>query len=235
MATEHLLSQLQGIQLPDMEITSLISFLSIEFKIRQGDYAGAWELVEKTAQSTHQDNFDLYSQVKLLCLKTRILINTGEPQRGFSLAMRAASIAHRSKMLPPLWESLCALGDVLLGLREFEAVSEMIESIMPQILEMEDCELAARAYSLLVDANMGIAGNLWSEGQSLPARKEYMNCALGYIDCAYDQFEEIEDIKGQCEMMAKKATMMYLSGDLVIANDYASKYLDLKKQAGTER
>lgn len=149
--------------------------------------------------------------------------------------MRAANIAHRSKILPALWESLCALAGVLLSLREFDAVSEMIESIMPQILEVEDCDLAARAYSLLVDANMGVAGNLWSEGQSLPARKEFMNRALGYIDAAYDQFEDIEDIKGQCEMMAKRATMMHLSGDLVLANDYASKYLDLKKQAGMER
>jgi anaphase-promoting complex subunit 5 len=234
VATEHLLSQLQGIQLPDMEIIFLLSFLSIEFKIRQGDYGGAWQLIEQTAQSTHQDNFDLYSQVKLLCLKGRILGKTGQPQRGFSLAMRAASIAHRAKLLPPLWEALCTLADVLLSLREFDAASEMVESIMPQILEAEDCELAARAYSLLVDASMGVAGNLWSEGQSLPARKEFMNRALGYIDCAYDQFEEIEDIKGQCEMTAKKATMMHLSGDLVLANDYASRYLDLK-QGNAER
>lgn len=177
----------------------------------------------------------MYSQIKLLCLKGRILGKTGQPQRGFSLAMRAASIAHRSKLLPALWEALCVLAGVLLSLREFEAVSEMIESIMPQILEGEDCDLAARAYSLLVDANMGIAGYLWSEGQSQPGREEYMNRALGYIDCAYDEYEEIEDIKGQCEMMAKKATLMHLFGDLVIANDYASKYLDLKQQAGIER
>ena len=31
--------------------------------------------------------------------------------------------------------------------------------------------------------------------------------------------------------MAKKATIMHLHGDLVLANDYAAKYLDLKKAA----
>jgi anaphase-promoting complex subunit 5 len=35
--------------------------------------------------------------------------------------------------------------------------------------------------------------------------------------------------------MAKKATVMHLSGDLVLANDYASKYLDLRKLAMSER
>jgi anaphase-promoting complex subunit 5 len=105
----------------------------------------------------------------------------------------------------------------------------MVESIMPQVLETDDCDLAARAYSLLVDANMGMAGKAWSQGQDTPAKKEHMNRALGYLDCAYDQYEEIEDIKGQCEMMAKKATVMHLTGDLVLANDYAAKYLDLQK------
>jgi len=204
----------------------------MEFKLRQGDHSSAWNLVEQSAQSIHHDNFDIYSQVKLLCLKARILEKTGQPQRGFSLAMRAARIAHRSRLFPALWESLCILASVLLSLNEFQPVVEMIESIMPQILELEDSDLAARAYSLLVDANMGIAGVLWAQGQSLSARKEFVNRALGYIDYAYDQFEEIEDIKGQSEMMAKKATVMHLSGDLVLANDYASKYLDLKQMAG---
>ncbi|PYH89063.1 anaphase-promoting complex subunit Apc5 [Aspergillus ellipticus CBS 707.79] len=231
VAAEHLLSQLQTIQLPDSDITLLLSVLTIDLRIRQGHYARALEIVEKTAQSIHQDNFDIFTQVKLLCLKARILQKTGHPQRGFSLAMRAASISHRSRLLPGLWESICTLAGVLLSLREFEAVSEMLESVMPQILESSDCDLAAQAYSLLVDANMGIAGTLWSQGQgNSPLKKERVNRALGYLDYAYEQYEKIEDIKGQCEMMAKKATMMHLTGDLVLANDYAAKYLDLKKQ-----
>ncbi|KAM0109741.1 APC5 protein [Aspergillus fumigatus] len=229
VAADYLLSQLQAIQLPDNDASLLLSFLSIEYKIRQGDYGRALEIVEQTAQSMHQDNFDIHSQVKLLCFKARIFEKTGHPQRGFSLAMRAASLAHRSRLLPGLWEAICVLGGVLLSLHEFEAVNEMVESIMPQVLETDDCDLAARAYSLLVDANMGMAGKAWSQGQDTPAKKEHMNRALGYLDCAYDQYEEIEDIKGQCEMMAKKATVMHLTGDLVLANDYAAKYLDLQK------
>lgn len=150
--------------------------------------------------------------------------------------MRAASIAHRSKVLLDLWEAICTLAAVLLSLREFEATAELVESIMPQILEAEDSALTARAYSLLVDANMGVAGELWSrEGlERTLARKEYVNRALGYIDSAYDAYEEIEDILGQTEMMAKKATVMHLTGDPVLANDYAAKYLDLRKRRGAE-
>ncbi|KAL2866009.1 putative anaphase-promoting complex subunit Apc5 [Aspergillus lucknowensis] len=230
VAASHLLSQLEAIKLPDHDLSLLLSFLSVEFMIRRADYTHALQLIEQTAQCIHQDNFDIQPQVKLLCLKARIFEKTGQPQRGFSLAMRAASIAHRSRLLPSLWEAICVLGGVLLSLREFEAVSEMIESIMPQILESNDCDLAAYAYSLLVDANIGTAGKLWSEGKNDPAKKEYLNRALGYLDCAYDQYEEIEDIRGQCEMMAKKATVMHLTGDSVLANDYAAKFLDLQGQ-----
>ncbi|KAL4754737.1 hypothetical protein BDW72DRAFT_101082 [Aspergillus terricola var. indicus] len=230
-SASQLLSQLQAIDLPDSDLSVLLSFLTVEHLIRQANYAQALELIEKTAESIHQDNFDIQSQVKLLCLKARIFEKIGQPQRGFSLAMRAASIAYRSRLLPGLWEAIVALGAVLLSLKEFDAVAKMVESIMPQVLETSDCDLAASAYSLLVDANMGIAGRLWGEGKNNgPAKKEYMNRALGYLDSAYEQYEEIEDLRGQCEMMAKKATVMHLTGDSVLANDYAAKYLDLRKQ-----
>jgi anaphase-promoting complex subunit 5 len=236
VAVEHILSQLQAVQLLDFDMRLLLAFNTIEFTIRQGDYGRALRMVEQAAHSMQPENFDVHSQVKLLCLKAQILGKSGQPQRGFSLAMRAAHIAHRSKVLADLWEAICALAMVLLSLREFEAAGELVESIVPQILETEDYALIAQAYSLLVDANMGMAGELWSlQGSvSKSTRKEHINRALGYIDLAYDHFEGIEDIRGQTEMMAKKATVMHLTGDPVLANDYAAKYLDLRRRRGTE-
>ena len=211
-------------------------------------------IVEGIAQTMRQENFDVLAQIRLLCFKARILEKTGLPQRGFSLAMRAASIAHRCRVLPGLWEAIGVLATVLLSMREFEAAAEMMESIMPQVLELDDRYLTARSYSILVDANMGLAGEASSPTPSFsPAdgddedeeavnkqpdplkKKEYITRALAYIDCSYDEYEAIEDLLGQCEMMAKKATVMHLSGDLVLANDYAAKYLDLRKGALSER
>ncbi|KAJ5930671.1 hypothetical protein N7466_006164 [Penicillium verhagenii] len=234
VAVEHILSQLQAVQLLDFDLRLLLAFLTIDFTIRQGDYGRALQMVEQAAHTMQPENFDVHSQIKLLCLKAQILEKSGHPERGFSLAMRAASIAYRSKVLFDLWEAICTLAAVLLSLREFEATVELVESIMPQILETDDSALVARAYSLLVDANMGIAGELWARlgKESIPARKEYVNCAIGYIDSAYEAYEEIEDILGQTEMMAKKATVMHLTGDPVLANDYAAKYLDLRKRRG---
>ncbi|CAG8022265.1 unnamed protein product [Penicillium olsonii] len=236
VAVEHIISQLQAVQLLDFDLRLLLAFYTIEFTIRQGDYGRALRMVEQAAHSMQPENFDIHSQVKLLCLKAQILGKSGQPQRGFSLAMRAANIAHRAKLLADLWEAVCTLAMVLLSLREFEATGELVESIMPQTLETEDCALIAQAYSLLVDANMGMAGELWrlQGSDSKSTRKEYINRALGYIDSAYDHYEELEDIKGQTEMMAKKATVMHLTGDSVLANDYAAKYLDLRRRRGAE-
>lgn len=219
-------------------------------------------IVEGIAQSMQQENFDVLTQIRLLSFKARILAKTGLPQRGFSLAMRAAQTAHRCRVLPALWEAIGVLAVILLSLREFEAAAEILESIMPQIHELDDRYLTARSYSILVDANMGLAGEASSlalasflhgededdnddddNDEQAPSRKgpdplkmkEYVTRALMYIDCAYDEYEAIEDLLGQCEMMAKKATVMHLSGDLVLANDYASKYLDLRNQALSER
>lgn len=198
-------------------------------------------IVEEIAQTMRQENFDVLTQVRLLCFKARILEKTGLPQRGFSLAMRAANIAHKSRVLPCLWEAIGVLATVLLSLQQFEAASEMMESIMPQVLELDYRYLTARSYSILVDANMGLAGECSSsstasdgtilKGPDPLKRKEYVTRALAYIDCSYEEYEAIEDLLGQCELMAKKATVMHLSGDLVLANDYASKFLDLRKLA----
>lgn len=235
-----------------MDLDLQLSFLEIEFRLRKGHHSQAIAIVEGIAQTMHQENFDVLAQIRLLCFKARILEKTGLPQRGFSLAMRAASIAHRCRVLPGLWEAIGVLATVLLSMREFEAAVEMMESIMPQVLEFDDRYLTARSYSILVDANMGLAGEATSptlpfspddndDGEAVNKnpdplkKKEYITRASAYIDCSYDEYEAIEDLLGQCEMMAKKATVMHLSGDLVLANDYASKYLDLRRLAMSER
>jgi anaphase-promoting complex subunit 5 len=40
----------------------------------------------------------------------------------------------------------------------------------------------------------------------------------------------VKDINGQCEALAKKATIFRLMGDVGLANDFAAKYLDLKNE-----
>ena len=226
-AASYILAQLKGQGAPDVEAEFALTLLEVDLLMRRGVYDGALDLVESLAKNQHPENSDVYAQVKLLMIKARGLALCKHPLKGFSIAVRAANMANRARILPALWESSGILANILVNLHEFSAALEILEAIVPQVLECEDCDLAARTYALLVDGYMGLAGN--EEPKSVK-RKERINKAVEYIDAAFAQFKYVEDLRGQCDMLAKKATVLNLRGDLVLANDCASQYLGLKTE-----
>ena len=213
------------------ELSFHICTLEIDLEMRRKDNSKALELLEKLATQLDEFDADIYQRVKLMTLKARIYEKAGIPQKGFSVALRAASVAHRARLLPALWEAVGAICGVLNSLGEFSAAVKLMESVMPQVLECEDCDLAAQSFSILADAHMGMAGQATTDSIQ---RKEQLTRALENIDRCFDEFSRIEDVGGQCEMMAKKATIMHLNGDPVLANDCAAKYLDIRAAAVDE-
>jgi len=230
---ERLLDRLQGQGAPDVEIASLLSLLEVELLVRRGMLDEALEKVGNLAQAANksQEINDIAVQTRLLNLKTRILIESGHCLKAFSLVTRAAQIAYRGRILPSLWESITLLATILSELREFTAAIDLLQSIMPQVLECQDCDLAARSYSVLADASMGLAG---LEADKSPRQKELTGKAMENVDHAYVQHRYIEDLAGQLEMLQKKATIMHWRGDWVLANDIATQYLDLKREYEAE-
>ncbi len=231
-AAEHLLALLAGQGVPEAEMGFSLSLLEIDLLMRRGNLTKALERVEAAVEEGHQEINDIAVQTRLMNLKARILAESGHPLKGFSLVMRAAQIAYRGRLLPSLWESVGLLANILNELREFGAATDLLQSILPQVLEFQDCDLAARSYGLLADANMGMAG---SEQEQSIKQKELISKAMENIDHAYLQFRYIEDLRGQLEMLKKKATIMHWRGDLMLANDIATQYLDLEKQYRTRR
>jgi anaphase-promoting complex subunit 5 len=49
----------------------------------------------------------------------------------------------------------------------------------------------------------------------------------GCVDRAIALYEKLQDLRGQCEMLAKKAVIARMRGDLKLAEDWATKYLTL--------
>ncbi|MCJ1245829.1 anaphase promoting complex subunit 5 [Trapelia coarctata] len=230
-AAESFLSQLRTNRQPDQELALVVRLLEINLHMRRQDHTKAMDILDKDAKEFHEHGADVFQQIKLMVLKARIYNKAGIPQKGFSVAIRAASLAYKARLLPALWDAIGALCKVLISLKEFEAATRLMESIMPQVLECEDCELAATSFSCLADAHMGLAGQM--NAGSLK-RKEHLVKASGYLDRSFDDMSRLGDVKGQCEMMAKKATIMHLNGDCVLASDYAAKYLDIQKAAKEE-
>lgn len=135
-------------------------------------------------------------------MKAQLFDKCGVPLKGFSVAIRAANIAYRARLLPALWQAISAVANVLVHLREFEAATKLLGAIMPhvslpvvyllelreltrslQALECEDAFLAAQSYSCFVDAQMGLAGQA---ATGTTKRKERLTKAIEYIDRAFD-------------------------------------------------
>ena len=213
------------------DLQTNVLMLEMDLLIRRRDYSKAMEILEDLATKLNDQEADIYHRVKLMTLKAYIYDKAGIPQKGFSVALRAASLAYRAMLLPALWEALSRVCAVLNSLMEFSATVNLLESIMPQVLECEDCYLSGQSFALLGDAHVGMAGQ--AKAQSIQ-RKEQLTKALGHTERAFDEFSRVGDVQGQCQMMAKKATIMHLNGDPVLANDCAAKYLDIKRAAQEE-
>ncbi|KAL8922205.1 MAG: hypothetical protein Q9172_003666 [Xanthocarpia lactea] len=227
-AGDQILAQLRAAPAGVPELQFDVSVVEIYLQMRRADYTQALSLLERLMTELDQQEADIFQRLKAMILKARVYLQAGVPQKGFSVAIRAASLAHKARLLPVLWEAVGTIGKILISVKEFEATVKLVESVLPQALECEDCDLAAHLFSGLADGHMGMAGQ--AKRGSL-RRKEKLTKALEALDCAFEEFSRIEDIRGQCEMMAKKATIMHLNGDPVLANDCAAKYLDIKKAA----
>ena len=227
-AADYVLAQLQARPGLGREEDFEIALLEIDLKMRRRDFSSAMDILEKLAQRLSEEEADVYCRIKLMTLKACIYNDAGISQKGFSVALRAASLALQCKVLPSLWEAINAVCAICNSLSEFEASTRLLESIVPQVLECEDCELAAQTFSLLADSHVGLAGQAKA---GTIHRKEQLTKALEILGRAFDEYSRNEDVRGQCQMMAKKATIMHLNGDPILANDCASKYLAIKEAA----
>ncbi|KAI9163514.1 anaphase-promoting complex protein [Paramyrothecium foliicola] len=229
---EQLLSQLLQSKMDDLEpeLAFQVDLLHIDCMSRRGDLQEAYTKTEALLNQACEENKDVAVTVKLLLVKISILNQCGRPQRGFSIAMRAASLCWRARLVSLLWQAIGSLANILVSLGEFEAAAGMLIASLPRAMECENAALTGQLYSHLADANMGLAGIAVSQSSR---RMEYLTSALAAVEKAFSSFSAVEDMERQCELMAKKATIMKLSGESTLAADYAAAYVALRRNAET--
>lgn len=230
VGAEQLLFQILQSKTDDLEpdMAFLVDTLHVDYLTRRGNLQAAFVKVDEMISKFQDEKKDVTLRVKLLLLKASLLDRCGRSQRGFTVAMRAASLSWRARIIPCLWQAIGAVSNILISLSEFEAATQLLTAIIPRSLECDLAGQTAQLYAYLADANMGAAGR---HPPKSSRRMEYMTKALAAVEKSFDHYSSIEDIDMQCQMMAKKATIMKLSGDLVLAADYAAAYVTLKNQA----
>ena len=132
-SAEQLLGQLKAGANMDMEVTFLIALLDIDYHIRLGSFSKAFDLIESLAERLRQQDADIYQVTQLQTLKAHLFARCGKPERGFSIALRAASTAYQAKVLPIAWDAIGAVSNVLIHLEEFEAARHLLDAIIPQV------------------------------------------------------------------------------------------------------
>ncbi|KAL7938286.1 anaphase-promoting complex subunit 5 domain-containing protein [Trichoderma chlorosporum] len=236
---------------PDLALA--IDTAHIDYLARRGDLSSASDKVDKMISDLQDENKDICLRVKALLIKVSLLDRCGRPQRAFSVALRAANLSLRARLISLLWAAIGAISNILVSMGEFEAATQLLTAILPRSLECEAPALTAKLYAYLADANMGLAGKFDAEMKagengeaserdrgsrgsdvtkaSMKRRDEYLNRAAMAVQRAFDEYSSIENIVSQCEMMAKKAIIMKVLGDMALAADYAAAYVELKKKA----
>lgn len=233
-SAEYLLNQIMQSKPDDLEpdLVFVVESLHHELLIRRGDLQAASAKVERLIAETSDRDQDIAVRVRLLLMKAQLFEKAGRPQRGFSIAMRAANLAWKARLMNLLWQSIGALADILNALGEFAAAEQLLLVIIPRCLECEGSYMAANLFASLADAYVGSAGKmgLGDSGHSV-GRLEFLTKAIGALRRAFNDYAAVQDVQKKLEVTAKIATIMRLRGDWKLADDQAAKYLEIRTAA----
>ncbi|KAF2000794.1 hypothetical protein P154DRAFT_491575 [Amniculicola lignicola CBS 123094] len=224
-ACESYLTSLKPDIATDPELSFLLQSTHIEYLIARSLFSEAFNTIEDLSTSLKEEGADILHRVTLLLLKADMFRKLGTPERGFSVALRAASVAYKSKLIPQLWIALGLLCNILNGLGEFGEAMRLLEAIVPQSMLVEDNHLTGILYSHLSDSLIGLAGqDDISTSHGTRARSTHLSNAEMYIDRARDCFKKVEDIEGECEQLVKRAIVAKLRGDEQLSEEWAQNH-----------
>jgi hypothetical protein len=130
-ANAHLFKLLPLTHTSDPDLSHQISLLEITLLMHPSgpDLPSAYRRITSLLATTS----DLAQTLHLLTLKAGVFAAAGKPEKGFSIAVRAASRAERAGLGPVLLEALAALAEILNKVGEFGPAREVVEAALPQV------------------------------------------------------------------------------------------------------
>jgi anaphase-promoting complex subunit 5 len=149
-ANAHLSKLLPLTQTSDPDLSHQISLLEIALLMHpsEPDLPSAYRKITSLLATTS----DLAQTLHLLTLKAGVFAAAGKPEKGFSIAVRAASRAERAGLVPVLLEALAALAEILNKVGEFGPARELVEAALPQV-----CLLLLRLHAMLLVSSLCFA------------------------------------------------------------------------------
>ncbi|KAF2819990.1 hypothetical protein CC86DRAFT_460011 [Ophiobolus disseminans] len=219
----------------DPEVSFLLHESHIDYLVSRGHYSQAYTSISALAHSLKEDNADVLQRVNVLLMKADLFRKVGKPERGFGVALRAASVSFKARLMPSLWAAVGLLANILNGLGEYTSAKRLAEGVVPQALEGADNMLIGTLYSHLADAYMGLADpngapktstSISSPSGPSANRSTAANVAKAelYIDRARTCYKKSGYLAGECEQLMKKAIIARLRGDEGLAEEWAQNH-----------
>jgi anaphase-promoting complex subunit 5 len=190
--------------------------------VSKGGYPKAFTTISNLAQSLKEDNADILQRVSVLLMKADLFRKVGKPEQGFSVALRAASVAYKAKLMPSLWSAVGLLANILNSLGECASARRLLEAVLPQSLGNGDNMLSGTLYSHLGDSFMGLADPTKATEPRL--QNSHIAKAELYIDRARECFKRSSYLNGECEQLMKKAIIAKLRGDEKLAEEWSQNH-----------
>lgn len=126
----------------DPELSFLQYDIYIDYLISRGSFSQAHTAISALEQSLKEDNADTLQRVALLLMKADLFRKAGKPERGFSVALRAASVSYRARLMTSLWVSVGLLGNILNTLGECGSARRLVEGVLPQVCHLHSLTVA---------------------------------------------------------------------------------------------
>ncbi|KAF2793374.1 hypothetical protein K505DRAFT_41708 [Melanomma pulvis-pyrius CBS 109.77] len=204
-ACKHYISSLRPDSSTDPELSFMLSEAHIDYLIAREYYTDAFDAIEALTVSRKEDSSDILQRISMLLAKAELFRKVGKPARGFSIALRAASVSFKARLMPSLWSAVGLLASILNSLGEFEPAMRLLRAIIPQCLENEDHRLLGTLYSHMGDSYMGLAGTTdISTHRRLMSRLAKMKRGVRFIDKTRECHERTESIEGIRDQYVKK-------------------------------
>src|SRR5688572_18960770 len=87
----------------DPEMGFLRSEAHIDYLISRGHFSDAFNAIEDCAATLREQGADILQRIAMLLMKATLFAKVGKPERAFSIAMRAASVSFKARLMPSLW------------------------------------------------------------------------------------------------------------------------------------
>jgi anaphase-promoting complex subunit 5 len=128
----HLISP-ESTPVIDPELAYQITIQNIEYLQKSGSFDAAYDAIEDLAEKLKAEDADIYQRIHTMVLKALLFNRVGKPQKGFTVAMRAANAAWQAKLLPALWEAWGTVANILGAMGEYDTERKILDAIIPQV------------------------------------------------------------------------------------------------------